>query len=301
MTAGRSVTLLGVPFDLGAPDPGCRWGPAALRFAGLADRLRAAGLAVEDGGDVPVGTATGDGIPKNLAAVRETCEALRDRVAAVVRGGGLPVVLGGDHSIAMGAIAGTATALRERGGELGLLWFDAHDDMNTPETGVTGNLHGMPLAVAVGLGESSLVGLAGESPVVAGARVSALGLRVIGAAQTVNIRAAGIGISTRRHFDELGVRTVMDHALERTSLGTQGLHVSFDLDVIDPEFLPGVGSPSPGGLSLTQARLALEQVAQSGRVVSVDCVELNPWFDRRNLSARLAVDLLVALLGGSPP
>jgi|CXWL01.1.fsa_nt_gi arginase len=300
MSAITAVTLLGVPFDLGAAARGSRLGPEALRLAGLAETLARAGIDAVDGGDVAVGTEASAGTVKNLEAVHATCAAVRDRAFEVLCAGRLPVVLGGDHSIAMGSIAGSARFLRERGEDLGVLWFDAHDDMNTPETGLTGNLHGMPLAVAVGLGEPSLVALAGGVPMVSGSHVAALGLRVVGPGQLGNIRASGIGLSTRRHFDEHGVAAVMDNALRRAGAASGGIHVSFDLDVLDPDHAPGVGSPSPGGLSFTQARLALERVAASGRLMSVDLVELDPTRDRKNVSARVAAELLVALLG-SPP
>lgn len=300
MSLRRPVTLLGVPFDLGAADRGSRLGPEALRLANVVETLVRAGVDVVDGGDVVVATETSGGKVKNLAAVRATCEAVRDRGSEVLHAGRLPVVLGGDHSIAIGSIAGSARYLCQRGEKLGLLWFDAHDDMNTPETGVTGNLHGMPLAVAVGLGEPSLVELAGTVPMVSGAHVASLGLRMVGAGQIGNVRASGIGLSTRRHFDEHGVSKVMENALRRAGAASGGIHVSFDLDVLDPEIVPGVGSPYVGGLSFTQARLALEAIAASGRLVSVDVVELDPTRDRKNISARIAAELLAILLGGSP-
>lgn len=275
-------------------------GPSAFRLAGIHEGVRKVGYVVDDAGDITISQRcqVNDTRMKHLETIRETCEALRDRVAMVLREGGLPVVLGGDHSVAMGTIAGTAVFHRERGQKIGLLWFDAHDDMNTPETSLTGNLHGMPLAAALGMGEASLVGLAGPSPMVEGSCAAALGLRVIGTSQRENIRRSGIGLSTRKHFDEMGVRAVMENAIGRACNGTAGFHVSIDLDVLDPELAPGVGSPSVGGLSLTQARLAMEMLAATGRLLSVELVELNPILDRQNTTARIGVELLAALLKG---
>lgn len=301
MIPPRRVTFIGAPFDLGAADRGCRLGPAAFRLAEVYERVREAGYEVDDVGDVPVPSCSaepGDPRMKYLQAVQSVCEAVRDRVAAALREGCLPVVLGGDHSLSMGTIAGTSHFHRERGEKIGLLWFDAHDDMNTPETSPNGNLHGMPLAAAVGMGEPGLVGLAGSQPMVEGPCVAALGLRVIGAPQRENIRRSRIGLSTRNHFDEQGIRAVMENAIRRACNGTAGFHVSLDLDVLDPELAPGVGSPSAGGLSLTQARLALEMLAATGRLLSVDLVELNPALDRQNVTARIGVSLLASLLTG---
>jgi arginase len=233
---------------------------------------------------------------KHLETVRRTCEALRDRVVMALGEGSLPVVLGGDHSVAMGTIAGTSQFYRERGEKIGLLWFDAHDDMSTPETSLTGNLHGMPLATALGMGEPSLVNLAGPPPMVEGACASALGLREIGIPQREDIRRSRIGLSTLRHIDEHGVRLVMEQAIRRACNGTAGFHVSFDLDVLDPGLAPGVGTPSAGGLSFTQARMALEMLADTGRLLSVELVELNPILDRQNATAHIGVALLTSLL-----
>ena len=209
----------------------------------------------------------------------------------------MPVVLGGDHSIAMGTIAGVARHFRERDERVGLIWFDAHGDMNTPETSPSGNIHGMPLAVSLGLGEKSLVELAGEPPMVEGARASVVGLRDVDPAERENLRESGIGTFTMRDIDERGMRTVMEEAIKRATTGTAGIHVSFDLDGIDPDFAPGVGTPSPGGLSYREAHLAMEMLADTGRVLSAELVEVNPILDTQNGTARLGVELLASLLG----
>jgi arginase len=209
----------------------------------------------------------------------------------------MPIVLGGDHSIAMGTIAGLSRFHARRGERIGLIWFDAHGDMNTPETSPSGNIHGMPLAVALGRGEDSLVDLAGERPMVDPVRAAVVGLRDVDPAERGNLRESGIGAFTMRDIDERGMRGVMVEAIARATSGTAGIHVSFDLDGIDPDFAPGVGTPSPGGLSYREAHLAMEMLADTGRVLSAEFVEVNPILDHRNGTARLGVELLASLLG----
>jgi arginase len=298
--AGK-VTFLGVPLDLGAGRRGVDMGPSAFRLADIHETVRALGYEVADAGDMEVSIQEtrdpGDPRLKYLPEIRQTCEELRDRVMAVLAEGRRPVVLGGDHSIAMGTIAGLSRFHRERGERIGLVWFDAHGDMNTVETSPSGNIHGMPLAVALGLGEPSLVNLAGAAPMVDGARAAVVGLRDVDVAERANLKASGIGAFTMRDIDERGMRTVMEEAIARASSGTAGIHVSLDLDGIDPELAPGVGTPSPGGLSFREAHLAMEMLADTGRVLSVELVEVNPILDHRNGTARLGVGLLASLLG----
>jgi arginase len=296
-----SVTLIGVPLDLGAGRRGVDMGPSAFRLADIHQTVRDLGYDVTDAGDVEVAVREtrdpGDPRMKYLAEIRATCEALRDRVGGALAAGSRPVVLGGDHSIAMGTIAGVSRFHRERGQKIGLIWFDAHGDMNTAETSPSGNIHGMPLAVAMGIGEPSLTGLAGEAPMVDGARAAVVGLRDVDIAERAKIRASGIGAFTMRDIDERGMRSVMAEAIERATSGTAGLHVSFDLDGVDPDLAPGVGTPSPGGLSYREAHLAMEMLADTGKVLSAELVEVNPILDRQNGTARLGVGLLASLLG----
>jgi arginase len=207
------------------------------------------------------------------------------------------VVLGGDHSIAMGTIAGVARFHRQRGEQIGLIWFDAHGDHNTPETSPSGNIHGMPAAVVLGLGVPELTELAGQRPMVEGAHAALIGLRDIDVAERANIKATGVGAFTMRDIDERGMRAVMQEAIERASQGTAGLHVSFDLDAMDPEHAPGVGTASPGGLSYREAHLAMEMLADTGKLLSVELVEVNPILDERNGTAQLGIELLASLLG----
>lgn len=297
----RAVTFIGAPLDLGAGRRGVDMGPSAFRIADVHQKIRALGYDDEDAGDVhveiPETRVPGDPRLKYLREIKETCEALRDKVGDALVRGRVPVVLGGDHSIAMGTIAGVSRHYRERGEKLGLVWFDAHGDANTAETTPTGNIHGMPLAVVLGLGVTELTGLAGLAPMVEGARAAVVGLRDIDAAERPNLRTMGIGAYTMRDIDERGMRAVMDEAIKRAVNGTVGLHVSFDLDAMDPDDAPGVGTPCPGGLSYREAHLAMEMLADTGKVLSVELVEVNPILDQRNGTARLGVELLASLLG----
>lgn len=297
----KKVCLVGVPLDLGAGRRGVDMGASALRVAGVSRRVAELGYAVEDCGDLEVEIQErhnpGDPKLKYLREIRNTCEKLRDRVGSILEEGALPVVLGGDHSIAMGTIAGLSRFHAARGEKVGLLWFDAHGDANTAETSPSGNIHGMPMAVVLGMGEASLTGLAGAAPMIDGARAALVGIRDIDRAERDNLRSSGIGLFTMRDIDERGMRTVMEQAIERASSGTAGIHVSFDLDGIDPEVAPGVGTPAPGGLSYREAHLAMEMLADTGRVISAELVEINPVFDHRNRTAELGVELLTSLLG----
>jgi arginase len=297
----RSVSVIGVPLDLGAGRRGVDMGPSAFRQAHLHDTLRELGCDVQDAGDVPVSIQEtqdpGDPRRKYLREIRDTCERLRDRVADLLGEGRLPLVLGGDHSIAMGTIAGMAKFHRARKQKIGLIWFDAHGDMNTPETSPSGNIHGMPLAVALGIGEGSLTGLAGAPPMVEGARAAVVGLRDVDPAERETIRQSGIGAFTMRDIDERGMRAVMEEAIKRAASGTAGIHVSFDLDGVDPEHAPGVGTPSPGGMSYREAHLAMEMLADTEQVLSAEFVEVNPVLDHRNRTAQLGVGLIASLLG----
>jgi arginase len=239
----------------------------------------------------------GDPRLKYLKEIVDVCERLREAVADAIGSGATPVVLGGDHSVAMGTIAGLARHYRRRKERLGLVWFDAHADANTADTSPTGNIHGMPLAAVLGLGAPSLVNLAGFSPMVDGTRAALVGIRDVDPGERANVKASGIGAFTMRDIDERGMRSVMEEAIKRASAGTAGIHVSFDMDGIDPDYAPGVGTPAPGGLSYREAHLAMEMLADTGRVVSAEFVETNPILDHRNGTAALGVELLCSLLG----
>jgi len=295
------VTLIGVPLDLGAGRRGVDMGPSALRVADVDAKIAALGYEVADWGDLPVKIreTQGPGDPrlKYLKEIVEVCGLLRDRVGEALAGESIPVVLGGDHSVAMGTIAGLARHFNRRREKLGLIWFDAHADANTPETSPSGNIHGMPLAAVLGHGAESLVNLAGFLPMVEASRAALVGIRDVDPAERATVKSSGIGAFTMRDVDERGMRSVMEEAIKRATTGTAGVHVSFDLDGIDPDFAPGVGTPSPGGLSYREAHLAMEMLADTGKVVSAELVEVNPILDQRNGTAALAVELLSSLLG----
>ena len=299
--SSRSVTFIGVPLDLGAGRRGVDMGPSAFRVAEIHQKIRELGYVDEDGGDlevsIPETLEPGNPRLKYLREIRDTCARLRDRVVEILGKGSVPVVLGGDHSIAMGTIAGLSRFHREKKEKIGLVWFDAHGDSNTAETTPTGNIHGMPLAVVLGMGAPELVNLAGACPMVDGSRAAVVGLRDVDPAERPNIKASGIGAFTMRDVDERGMRSVMEDAIRRATSGTAGIHVSFDLDAMDPEEAPGVGTPSPGGLSYREAHLAMEMLADTGKVLSAELVEVNPILDHRNGTARLGVELLASLLG----
>jgi len=296
----HKVTLIGVPLDLGAGRRGVDMGPSAFRVAEIAERIRRLGHDVHDVGDLPVKIqeTQGPGDPrlKYLNEILEVCTALRDRVDELV-GESVPIVLGGDHSVAMGTIAGLARHFHRKKQKIGLVWFDAHADANTAETSPSGNIHGMPLAVALGLGTPSLVNLAGHSPMVDGARAALVGIRDVDVPERTNVKASGIGAFTMRDIDERGMRAVMEEAIKRASAGTVGIHVSFDMDGMDPDFAPGVGTPVPGGISYREAHLAMEMLSDTGKVISAEFVETNPVLDHRNGTAMLGVELLCSLLG----
>jgi arginase len=298
----RKIAVIGVPLDLGAGRRGVDMGPSALRVADVDEKLRRLGYEVGDAGDIFVCIAEtkrpGDPKLKYFEEIKDTCEALRDLVGTCLDRGQIPVVLGGDHSIAMGTIAGVSRFHASRKEKVGLVWFDAHGDANTPETTPTGNIHGMPMAVSLGLGAPELVNLAaGPVPMIEGARAAIIGLRDVDPDERANVHATGIGAFTMRDIDERGMRDVMKEAIRRATAGTAGLHVSIDLDSIDPDFAPGVGTPAPGGITYREAHLAMEMLADTKKVLSVEVVEVNPILDRRNATARLGVELLTSLLG----
>jgi arginase len=299
--SSRRVSLIGVPLDLGAGRRGVDMGPSAFRVADVDERIRHLGLEVEDAGDLPVKIpetqAPGDPRLKYLHEILEVVTSLRDRVETSLDDGATPVVLGGDHSVAMGTISGVARHFHRRKKKVGLVWFDAHADANTAETSPSGNIHGMPLAAALGYGTPSLVNLAGFSPMVDGARAALVGIRDVDAEERANVKASGIGAFTMRDVDERGMRTVMEQAIKRATAGPAGIHVSSDMDGMAPDFAPGVGTPVPGGLSYREAHLAMEMLADTGRVVSAEFVEVNPVLDTRNGTADLGVELLTSLLG----
>ncbi len=303
MTVPRDVGLVSVSLDLGAGRRGVDMGPSAMRIAGLKAELQALGHTIKEVGTVtasaPELATEGDQTAKFLDEVRDVCARTRDGVRKVLAHGAFPLVLGGDHSITIGSCAGIATHFREQGKRIGLIWVDAHSDMNTPETSPSGNIHGMSLAVLLGRGSPELLELCGEAPAVLPDNVSIVGARSIDPTELPWVRESGIRVYTMPEVDERGVAAVIDEAIARASDGTAGMHVSFDLDSIDPQVAPGVGTPVRGGLTYREAHLICEKSARSGALLGMDMVELNPVLDSENRTARLAVGLVASALGKS--
>lgn len=275
-------------------------GPSAVRLAQLAQRLERLGHDVLDTGDVPIPTRETLGVGRGiefLPTITGICTEIAERTAAIVRDGRIPVVLGGDHSLAAGSIAGVATALAERGERLGVIWLDAHADLNTPESTLSGNVHGMPVAHLLGHGDSGMASIARPAPAVRPEHLVIIGARDLDQAERTHAREYGVTIYTMRDIDERGLRTVLAEAIAAVSQGTTGLHVSLDLDFVDPRDAPGVGTPVRGGVTYREAHLAMEMLWDSGRVVSLDLVEVNPVLDSYNQTAELAVELMASAFG----
>ena len=295
-----SISLLGVPLDLGAARRGVEMGPSAVRLAQLAARLEQLGHDVTDTGDVAVPTRETLGFGRGLdylPTITRVCRDVATRTADIVRGNGIPLVLGGDHSLGAGSVAGVATALAERGQRLGLIWLDAHADLNTPESTLSGNVHGMPVAHLLGHGDTGMASLATPSPAVRPEHVVIIGARDLDQAERAHARHFGVTIYTMRDIDERGLRTILADAIARVSDGTDGLHVSLDLDFVDPREAPGVGTPVRGGATYREAHLAMETLWDTGRVVGMDLVEVNPVLDHMNHTAELAVGLMASAFG----
>jgi arginase len=302
MAAGpRAVSIIGVPMDLGASRRGVDMGPSAIRIAGLAERLRRLGHEVDDARNVQVPgreelPALSDG-PHFIESITAVCAQVALETARAVREGRLPIVLGGDHSLAAGSVAGVATAWAERGERIGLVWFDAHSDIHLPGTSQSGNVHGMPISHLLGHGDEGLASIAAPKPAILSQNVVLVGLRDVDPPERQHIRDLGVIAFTMKDVDERGVATVVREALEIAGRGTGGIHVSLDMDFIDPIEAPGVGTPVRGGVTFREAHLAMEMVAESGKMVGLDVVEVNPVLDRHNLTAELAVDLVASALG----
>jgi arginase len=296
----RRIRLLGVPLDLGAGRRGVDMGPSALRIAGIARELERLGCRVEDGGNVVVPQReeedTGDATLRYLEPIVQVCRALYDRTLAAALDGRVPVVLGGDHSLAMGSVPAMAEAARRDGGRLGLVWLDAHGDMNTPATSPSGNIHGMPLACLLGSGAPALISIGGPGPAVSPEDVALIGVRAIDRQEAAAIRATGVQAWTMRDIDHDGMGATLTAALEALA-HCDRIHVSFDVDFLDPRIAPGVGTRVRGGPDYREAHLVMEMLADSGKVGSVDVVELNPILDQENVTAELAVELVASLFG----
>ncbi|MGQ0648090.1 MAG: arginase [Gemmatimonadaceae bacterium] len=296
------VRIIGVPMDLGASRRGVDMGPSAVRYTDLRDRIEKLGHTVEDTGNVHVpfredaerGAQRG---ARYLGAITEVCTDVAVRVRAALEASQIPVVLGGDHAIAAGSIAGAAAHLATTGERLGVVWVDAHADLNTPATSRSGNVHGMPLAAVLGNGDKAMASIGGPQGAIRGADLALVGLRDVDQSERLHIREWSLAAFTMRALDERGVRAVMEEAITIATRSTAGLWVSFDMDVIDPDEAPGVGTPVPGGITYREAHLAMEMLADTGKLVGVDIVEVNPVLDQRNRTAEIACELILSALG----
>jgi arginase len=295
------IAIIGAPLDLGQDRRGVDMGPSAIRVANLNKRLASLGYHVDDLGNVPVdqpeSLPEGPERAKYLPQIALTCKRLAGIVDRALADKKVPLVLGGDHSVAVGTTAGVSRYFRRKKQPIGLIWVDAHADMNTPETSPSGNVHGMPLACCVGLGPPELTNLLGFAPKVNPQRTALVGLRDVDALEKGLVRNTGVRAFTMRDIDERGLRSVMDEAVRIASEDTAGFHLSLDMDWVDPQFAPGVGTPVRGGATYREGHLAMELICDSGRMLSMEVVEVNPVIDEVNRTADLAVEMIMSALG----
>jgi len=297
----KPIALLGVPMDLGGGRRGVDIGPSAIRIAGLGPAIRSLDLEFEDRGNVevqePESLDAKDPKARFLPQIAECCGRLRSRVQAVLSEGRFPLVVGGDHSIACGTVAGIASHHHAVGERIGLIWFDAHGDMNTPETTRSGNIHGMPLASILGHGPDALTRLGDRFPSVDVANCALIGVRSLDPLERELMKEVGIRCFTMKDIDSHGIHAVTKEALALAQSSTAGFHLSFDMDGVDPTVAPGVGTPVPGGLSYRESHTIMELVAESGGLLGLEITEINPILDSKNVTARTAVEFVLSALG----
>jgi arginase len=295
------VHVVGVPMDLGSGRRGVDMGPSAIRIAGLDDRLAELGHKVIDEGDIPIKNMeelkVGNERARYLTEIARAANVLAKKASRIVALGHFPLVLGGDHSIATGTVSGIAAHAQSQGKKVGLLWIDAHGDINTPETSPSGNIHGMPLAALLGFGPSELTQIATPDPKLDAANVALIGIRSLDAGEKKRLKETGVQVFTMSDIDRHGVHRAMKRALARVTEGTDYVHVSFDLDAVDPAFAPGVGTPVKGGLDYREAHLIMEILADAKIMTSLEMVEVNPILDQGNASAAFAVELVQSAFG----
>ena len=295
------IAIIGAPLDLGQGRRGVDMGPSAMRVANLNARVASLGYTVEDLGNVPVEQAEalheGDASARYLPQIAATCGRLAALVEQALSRGSVPLVLGGDHSVAVGTASGVSQYSRGRNRTAGLIWLDAHADMNMPASSPSGNVHGMPLACILGMGPPELAGLLGYGPKVAAHNAVIVGLRDVDQLEKPHVRQSGVRAFTMRDIDERGLRWVMEEAIRLASDGTAGFHLSLDMDFVDPQHAPGVGTPVRGGATYREAHLAMEMICDSGKMLSLEVVEVNPVIDEANRTADLAVELVMSALG----
>ena len=297
----RSVHIIGVSLDLGGNRRGVDMGPSAFRIAGLGERLTSLGFSVVDEGDlvapIPEIKSSGDPAKKYIREIARVCEKLYKTSLGALEKGALPLVLGGDHSLAAGSVAATADYLRRTNKPTGLIWVDAHGDMNTPASSNSGNVHGMPLASLLGPEPAELSRIGGFSPKVLPEHTVLIGIRNLDDREKEIVRQSRVHVFTMKDIDRAGIAAVVEQALALAGTGTAGVHVSFDLDVCDPSIAPGVGTPVKGGLDYREAHMVMEIVADSGLLRALDLVEVNPILDDRNTTAILGTELALSALG----
>jgi arginase len=297
----QAIHLIGVSLDLGGNRRGVDMGPSAFRIAGLAERLTSLGMTVVDEGDlvapIPEMKSLGDPKKKYIREIARVCEKLYKTSLGALEKGGLPLVLGGDHSLAAGSVAATAEFVKRVNKPLGLIWVDAHGDINTPASSDSGNVHGMPLASLLGPEPAELSRIGGFSPKVAPEHTVLIGIRNLDAREKEILRDSGTHVFTMKDIDRGGIASVVEQALALAGHGTAGIHVSFDLDVCDPTIAPGVGTPVKGGLDYREAHMVMEMIADSGLLRALDIVEVNPILDDRNTTAILGTELASSALG----
>ncbi len=295
------IAIIGDPLDLGQGRRGVDMGPSALRVANLNARLKSLGYEVEDMGNIHVEQAEawpeGEPTAKYLPQIAAACDDLAAGVQDALSRGCVPLVLGGDHSVAIGTVSGVSRHFRERNERVGLIWLDAHADMNTPDTSPSGNIHGMPLACLIGMGPAELADLVGYRPKISPQNTVIVGLREVDLTERPHVRESGVRAFTMRDIDERGLRAVMDEAIRDASEGTAGFHCSLDMDFVDPQHAPGVGTAVRGGATYREAHLAMEMICDSRRMTSIEVVEVNPVLDEANRTADLAVELIMSGLG----
>jgi arginase len=293
----KNIGILGVPMDLGQMRRGVDMGPSAMRYAGLIERLENIGYEVEDHGDIHIPqrekVASKDTNLKNLDGVIEANTLLAEGVNKIIEANHFPLVLGGDHSIAIGTLAGVSKHYEN----LGVIWYDAHGDLNTGDTSPSGNIHGMPLAVSLGIGDEKLKEIGGFSPKIKPENIVIIGARSLDEGERELIREKGIKVYTMHEIDKMGMTKVMEEAIEYVSNGTDGVHLSLDLDGLDPAEAPGVGTPVLGGISYRESHLAMEMLEEAKILTSAEFVEVNPILDEKNKTATVAVALIGSLFG----
>ncbi|HEX6435283.1 MAG TPA: arginase [Gemmatimonadales bacterium] len=295
------IHLLGVPMDLGSGRRGVDMGPSAIRIAGVAQKLTELGHRVIDDGDVVIKNMeelkVGNERARYLPEIARASAIIARKVERITGLGHFPLVLGGDHSIAIGTVSGLAAFAHSQSKKLGLLWIDAHGDINTPETSPSGNIHGMPLATLLGFGAGELTSIGGTSAKISPANVVLLGVRSLDSGEKKRLKETGVQVHTMSDIDRHGVPRVMAKALARVTDGTDFVHVSLDLDAVDPAVAPGVGTPVKGGLDYREAHLIMETIAEAGVMTSLEVVEVNPILDEGNASAEFAVELVQSAFG----